>query len=85
MNTEFTAQVIHAKGHNNLPLDRQVVCWSQYPAEPNTWRVSTILNEDGLQFAENYYDTNVPLPMEFYWFQIPQFVALFKPTEDAGL
>jgi hypothetical protein len=89
MSTELKAAVYkyerRHKASLDAPADGQVICWSDCPNEPNTWRVSEIQYEGDLPYAYNYANMDVPLPSMFYWFQIPQFVALYKLAEDAGL
>jgi hypothetical protein len=84
MEAEHKLKVMHATPENgkaSYPKDGQVICWSDCPDEPNTWKVSEMVMDGCL------YDTktNVALPDYFMWFQIPRFVALYKIAEDAGL
>ena len=67
------------------PADGQVICWSDCPDEPNTWRVSEIQYEGDLPYASNYLQMDAPLPGTFYWFQIPRFVVQYNLLPDAGL
>jgi hypothetical protein len=67
------------------PADGQVICWSDCPDEPNTWRVSEIQYEGNLPHAHNYQSMEVALPSTFYWFQMPRFVIQYNLLPDAGL
>ena len=85
MIAEFKAKVYHAKGTNgtsSYPVDQQVICWSDCPDEPNTWKVDEVVIEDGVLWTVK---GNAVLPTQFYWFQIPQFVVQYKLAQDAGL
>jgi len=88
MIAEFKAQVKHASkehGESSYPTNGQVVCWSDCPDIPSTWRVGTIKVQGGIISSPTYAAGTSPMPGSFFWFVIPQFVLLVKLKEDAGL